>query len=497
MDCCAWQELIRETALCFARLSERAPAAMKMIGHDQTRTHSHEPEPPQLTAQSSVGGSMFTPFNDAFLPKDLARAHSIPKAILSCPRQRVEAATSTRTVSPSVLEEEALATACSLGMSAIKEITELDTLGIPVYSSHCPNADDGLISYYAGKGVSATDARVSAAMEAIERTSASAKGRSFVHETYQDLKHQLGNRVVHPSELIIHSQLLPVEHVPLNWSWAFDLGSGESVLVPAIAVYHPYTESNGSPQLFVNNSNGLASGSNLLEAAIQGLYEVIERDALSLAKASGVFASVPKDTVTNSTCREYLELFAREGIQVSIKEMATDTVVPTFVALGNDTKRKNSYYLNAGLGTHASRDIALTRAIVELAQTRGTVLAGMREDLATFRDGNGTNDYDRILRRDRRWYSDIEPIVPYEDLATFRFSDALEELSWLVENIRAVCSRGPLLVNLTHPNSKLPVVRMIAPGLECYHRDDKRMGDRVAQARQIGLELGTIKEKSR
>ena len=57
------------------------------------------------------------------------------------------------------------------------DITDLDRIGIPVFSSIRPMADRGAISVYNGKGATPTEARVSAMMEGLERYSAEVRDK--------------------------------------------------------------------------------------------------------------------------------------------------------------------------------------------------------------------------------------------------------------------------------------------------------------------------------
>ena len=77
-----------------------------------------------------------------------------------------------RTVSP----EETLARVEKLlpaaGITRVADITNLDRIGIPVFSSIRPTAGLGAVSVYNGKGATPAEAKVSAMMEGIERFSA-------------------------------------------------------------------------------------------------------------------------------------------------------------------------------------------------------------------------------------------------------------------------------------------------------------------------------------
>src|SRR3989337_2772973 len=56
-----------------------------------------------------------------------------------------------------------------IGVTRIANITDLDRVGIPVFSAIRPSAAAGAISTYSGKGFTETNARISAIMESFER----------------------------------------------------------------------------------------------------------------------------------------------------------------------------------------------------------------------------------------------------------------------------------------------------------------------------------------
>lgn len=278
-------------------------------------------------------------------------------------------------------------------MTRLANITELDAVGLPVYSATCPQTDEGSITVFGGKGISQAEASISAMMELIERVSASARDQKMVYGTFEDLSYLFGDQVLNPHQLITHQRPTPIEVVPLSWTWVFNLGSNMPMLVPATAIFHPFYDKSGP--LFLNNSVGLAAGSSLLEAVISAIYEVIEQDAVSLAMASNIFTSVPVETIDSPLCSCLIADLQRENIHISIKEITTDIGVPCFVTCGDDQNKINSYYLNGGFGCHIDREIALTRSIVELIQTRATIISGAREDITNMRDGDGS-DYKRL-----------------------------------------------------------------------------------------------------
>ena len=57
------------------------------------------------------------------------------------------------------------------GITRVADITDLDRIGIPVFSCIRPTANDGAITVYNGKGATVEESRISAIMEGIERYS--------------------------------------------------------------------------------------------------------------------------------------------------------------------------------------------------------------------------------------------------------------------------------------------------------------------------------------
>ena len=63
-----------------------------------------------------------------------------------------------------------------IGVTRIADITNLDRLGIPVFSAIRPSAAKGAISIYSGKGSTEQRARISVIMESFERCLAERPG---------------------------------------------------------------------------------------------------------------------------------------------------------------------------------------------------------------------------------------------------------------------------------------------------------------------------------
>lgn len=358
-----------------------------------------------------------------------------------------------------------------IGVTRITEITHLDRIGIPVFSAIRPTAEDGAVSIYAGKGATRTQARASAMMEAFERYSAERKPED---ETF----------TAHPEDcdgLDPESLILPGStdlKSELEWINAENLTGDEEVPVPANAVFHPYNPPKGCMSLFRSNTNGLASGNAREEAIFHGLMEVIERDAWSLFEARrGPKVEVDCSGTDNDIISGLLEKFHAAGVEVTLVDLTADTGVATVAAVADDTVLRDPALLTMGVGTHLDPEIAVIRALTEVAQSRATQIHGTREDTvrAEFMRRAG---YERMKRLNRHWFSEPEDTITLdemEDLSTRSFRGDLEIT---LRKLRESGLEDVFYVDLTR-DVGVPVVRVIVPGLEVFSVDPERVGRRI------------------
>jgi len=359
------------------------------------------------------------------------------------------------------------------GITRVADITNLDRIGIPVFSCIRPTAMDGAITVYNGKGATVEESRISAIMEGIERYSSEMHERRLPMAAYPEMFAR--GRTIDPRDLILPEGYDPDRPIP--WFEGFDIVNNEAVIVPAHAVFHPLPPHYRGP--FRTSTNGLASGNTLEEAVFHALSEVIERDAWSLVEAS-------RDTgpcianMTDPVIAEMLEKFAHAQVEVKVRDITSDIGIPTIAAVSDDVLLKDPLLLTIGIGTHTSARIAVMRALTEVAQSRLTQIHGAREDtvLAEMRKKIG---YDRAKRINGYWYRDSGTV----DYASIGSSDT-DDFKQDIENIIAALDRQGLdrviVVDLTREEIGIPVVRVIVPGLECYAMDPQRRGERVDNA---------------
>src|SRR5438067_206690 len=307
--------------------------------------------------------------------------------------------------------KRALPLAPVMGITRVANVTGLDSVGIPVVMVCRPNSRSVAVSQ--GKGIDLASARASGLMEAVELYHAETITLPLRLATYEELRYQ--HNVVEVDDLprAFESRFHPF--LRLLWCEGSDLLSGESLLVPYEMVHTNYAvplpDGHGC---FAASSNGLASGNTLI---------------------------------------------------VAIWDITTDIKIAAFNCLIMPWNEGMWHCAAAaGYGCHPARQIALLRALTEAAQTRLTVISGLRDDfrgdtyeqLQDLEVVRAIRDHITASRATRR-FSD----VPNWDADTFE-----DDVEWELKCLRQAGVRRVVAVDLTKPEFDVPVVRIIIPGLE-------------------------------
>ena len=360
------------------------------------------------------------------------------------------------------------------GITRVADITNLDRIGIPVFSCIRPTAEEGAITVYNGKGATVEESRISAIMEGIERYSSELHNRKVHLAPYEEMLAH--GQVLDPKDLILPENA-NVDR-PIPWVEGYDIANNREIIIPAHAVFHPLPR-NFLP-LFRTNTNGLASGNTLEEAVFHALSEVIERDAWSLVEAS-------RDTGTSviniddTACLGMQKKFADAQVDVRVRDITSDIGIPTMAAIADDVLLKDPMLLTIGIGSHTSARIAVMRALTEVAQSRLTQIHGAREDttLAELRKKMG---YDRAKRINAYWFKD-NGVVDYNRIASCDSDDFLTDIQFVTEALKKQGLDRVIVVDLTREEIGIPVVRVIVPGLEVFAMDPERRGKRADNAK--------------
>ena len=388
----------------------------------------------------------------------VAGSTNAPKGFLESTHRLVPPETTLRRVQPF---------ASVMGITRIANVTGLDNIGIPVVMVCRPNSRS--ISVSQGKGYDLVSAKVSGLMESVESFHAERLSHPLKLCSLEDLRYTEAVVDVDRLPRLSDSKFTPFERI--LWVEGEDLLSGSTRWVPYEMVHLDYTLPLPSGHgCFQASSNGLASGNHILEATIHAICELIERDAVTLwhqLEASEREATrVDLNTVGDGRCRNLLDRFAQAGVMVAVWEVTSDIGLPVFLCriLQEDSGLSNTVRPAAGMGCHLVREVALLRALTEAAQSRLTFIAGARDDMP--RQG-----YEEFLdpKTYEIWRNAMAPTASgrnFSDAPSYHGRSFDEDLRLQIDRLRSVGIDEIVTVDLTKPEFKIPVVRVIIPGLE-------------------------------
>jgi ribosomal protein S12 methylthiotransferase accessory factor len=237
---------------------------------------------------------------------------------------------------------------------------------------------------------------------------------------------------------------------PLYFTYATSLTYGHPLLLPIHWFY------------LINEYNGPAAGNNLEEAVLQGLCEVVERHVGSVISHGRLFTPIiDPASVKDPAAVTLLEKFARQGIVLHIRDFSLDTGIPTIGVLAYDPATfPEASEIIFTAGTTPNPEKSLIRALTEVAQLAG--------------DFNKRTSYKPTLPKyesllDASYLTAPGPPRPIQSLPDLSSANLKVE----IENCIAALSRlglEVLVVDVTHPEIRIPVVYVIVPGAHFLER---------------------------
>ncbi|WP_433017708.1 YcaO-like family protein [Kribbella sp. CA-294648] len=343
----------------------------------------------------------------------------------------------------------------TVGISRVADLTMLDEIGIPVWQAVRPNAATLAVSQ--GKGISHDLARVSAAMEAIELWHAEQVLDPVVVDCVADLGRGLPYdiRRLH----LVNGSLL-TDRLRIPWIEGTDLLADERILVPRDYVFlNDVQTSELRAPLFVQSSNGLASGNSLNEAILHGLLEALERDMTSSVNKPSDRQSyrLALDSIGGACSGPLVDRLRSADIHLRVIECGSSEVACFAVSIWSAAFP----FVFDGFGCHFDSDVAMTRALTEAAQSRLTAIAGARDDLprTMYREAA------RGQSHGPPWPSAAPSARRFADIPTTLRPSIEEDLEAAVLHVAERTGQHPVAVDLSHPDVGLPVVRLVTAGL--------------------------------
>ena len=367
-----------------------------------------------------------------------------------------------------------------MGITRVANVTGLDSIGIPVVTACRPNARS--VSVSQGKGLDLESAQVSGIMEAIE----------LYHAEYIDADLKLASfNEIQKQYNIVDVKKLPRLSISrfhadmrLLWIKGVELYTNKSIWVPFDMVHANYTlplpQGSGA---FVMSTNGLASGNHAAEAITHGLCELIERDASTLWYLNRHrISDAPSNLITqrildlnsvnDQNCRSLLDLFEQANMQVTVWDITSDIGIASFYCHINDQGAIYSTmrFPAAGAGTHPCREIALSRALTEAAQTRLTFISGSRDDIQLDIYKTAGKPQPAAAQNESQTDNDVvEQLITFEQIASWQHDCFEDDIDLILQRLKMVGIEQVALIDLSKPEFEVPVYRVVAPGLEAAH----------------------------
>ncbi|NOJ44505.1 YcaO-like family protein [Bradyrhizobium sp. WSM 1791] len=253
----------------------------------------------------------------------------------------------------------------------------------------------------------------------------------------------------------------------LSWCRVTKLTDGGEVWLPAdICLRRPPAQREFAPPFPL--SIGSAAGPSRDAAALHGLLELIERDAASLWWRGGQLPrSLPPQPEAGIVAANLLQKL-RHGVSTPrrtwLLDITTDIGVPCIAAV---SCRADGSGFAFGLAARPTLEAAVRSAIVEMCQLElaDNVVATKRSE----RGDEALNRQDRIhLQRAAIDADQCRLLQPVEECAAhlpLHATDASAIFGLIVQRLEKL-GYDTFCIDLTRQRFAVPVVRVIAPGLQ-------------------------------
>lgn len=339
-----------------------------------------------------------------------------------------------------------------MGITRLADVTGLDRLGIPVFQSTRPASRN--LSVSQGKGLTPAAARVSAAMESVEMWHA--EDLAHLPQLSMPVREMAYSNPIRADQLRWMGVAETFDALPITWIEARSLTGGRSGWLPRSMMELDFAQPDlFEPQMFVRNSNGLASGNTSQEALLHGLCEVVERHSWCLMRDSAHPAQALDLSSLNKPClAELVDAIRRAGMKLAVYDTTCEIGLPAVMA---KLAAEDLPVVWHGFGCHTSREIAVSRALTEAAQSRLAYIAGARDDLVGMV---------RYAPPHREFDAFAEPAgeVGYEELPDLATRSLADDLQRVIARL-ADLAYEPYWIDLTLPEIGIPVVIIFVPGL--------------------------------
>ncbi len=362
-------------------------------------------------------------------------------------------------------------------LDILREVKRIDTgrLDIPVYFSLCGKDALNTIGNkkQMGKGSTPEQSRASACMELGERFSFFSflkNADNFIVGDYQAMR-DAGHPVmpiekllesVHDTDLEAEKLEQLLEGLPMRWTWATKIETGEGVLVPFSWFFA------------INEFNGPSAGNTYEESILQGVSEIIERHVCAVVTNKELYTpGILHESITDPVARELLDKFKKHGIEVYMNDFSLDTGIPTVGALAIDP---STFPENAGTTPDPTK--AVIRALTEVAQLAGDFNTGSNYVASGLPKPLSLDEIEYIVKPNE--------MVALDDMVDVGDDNMYQEIQNFISVLKKI-NMEIYIVNTMHPDLQIPTIYTIIPG--AHFRERAAGGDAALFAAKLAAEL--------
>lgn len=342
-----------------------------------------------------------------------------------------------------------------------------------------------------GKGMTDTQAKVSAIGEAIERYSGVYRADED-HSVRGSLR-SLGSAAIPLDQVLCFSQeqfrtrttwnrqlsapyhLVPNPFEPdaeIDWTPLWSLSSAQARLLPTAYCYYGHPEIH---RFFcTSDANGCASGNTVEEAILQGFLELVERDAIAiwwynqLRRPAVDAESFPLADYYRRLQRYYASL----DRSLWVLDVTSDLRIPTFVAVSGRHSHATEDII-IGAGSHFDPQVALSRALTELNQFLPAVIqqTNAGETIYALGDQDAIHWFKTARMAEQSYLLPAEsaPAHTADAFTVQRNADLRDDVLACVETVGRAGMEF-LVLDQTRQDIGMPVVRVVVPGMRHFWR---------------------------
>lgn len=255
----------------------------------------------------------------------------------------------------------------------------------------------------------------------------------------------------------------------IEWTPLWSLGTESIRYLPTSMCYFGY---QGTGPIFGRaDSNGCAAGATIEDAILQGLLELVERDAVAIWWYNRlVRPGVKLDGYGDTYAARMMARYSQLNRTLDVIDVTSDIGIPTFAAISGRTDKAEQDIIY-GFGCHLDPETALSRALTEVNQSLEAVpkTGGSAGQMTYLGSSESVNWWRTVTLKNSPYLTPDAGSgwVSMNDHRSLARDDVLTDIETCISLLGA---RGidVLVLDQTRPDVGFPVVRVVAPGLRHF-----------------------------